>query len=302
MRLPEALIPQYLEFLSPAAPAEQRQAQVESWRRQVQAGERQLENEFAAVSAGGKVTAAAYIEAAEPGTYYIGLPRRVLLDETIKASDVAMLIRDAILRLRELRARAGEFRLVERPHLLPLGSTLAELGFQRRHDRIEFQTSLDDLPDETGTPLMWEAVSEDGPLRLAEAARLFEAASVGDPESEPDQDGLKALQVFLGDPEFRSGLDSIQIGLLEGKPCAFIMAQVIRSSGWSRITHMGVLPEFRGRGLGKWVQRRGFVMMRAQGGTLYHGGTTRTNVAMEAVFRGHGCREFCAMQQWKICL
>ena len=64
------------------------------------------------------------------------------------------------------------------------------------------------------------------------------------------------------------------------------------------ITFMGLLPAFRGRGLGRHVHRRGMALLRAQGGTLYHGGTSASNGAMIRLFEQHGCTVFARMVEY----
>jgi GNAT superfamily N-acetyltransferase len=62
---------------------------------------------------------------------------------------------------------------------------------------------------------------------------------------------------------------------------------------------MGVVPEARGRGLGTWVHRHGFRMLRDQGGKLYHGGTAAVNAPMLRLFRAHGCKEAARMVEFE---
>ncbi|MGK5088899.1 GNAT family N-acetyltransferase [Bdellovibrionota bacterium FG-2] len=90
----------------------------------------------------------------------------------------------------------------------------------------------------------------------------------------------------------------IKIAHIKHQPAALIIAQIESTTGWSRITYMGIMPEFRGQGLGKWVHRKGFNMMRKQGGTLYHGGTVVSNKGMIRLFQNHGCKEYRRMQEW----
>jgi len=78
-----------------------------------------------------------------------------------------------------------------------------------------------------------------------------------------------------------------------------VVAQVNPRTAWSRITYMGVLPAFRGRGLGRWVHRRGFAMLRGQGGVLYHGGTVETNRPMVRLFEAHACRFHRRLEEWR---
>jgi ribosomal protein S18 acetylase RimI-like enzyme len=87
------------------------------------------------------------------------------------------------------------------------------------------------------------------------------------------------------------------LGYIDGKLAAFVVAQV-RPDGWSRITYMGVHPDFRGKGLGKWVHRRGFAMMKKLGGKDYFGGTVSTNKNMVKLFQEHGCRGTRVLEEW----
>ena len=61
---------------------------------------------------------------------------------------------------------------------------------------------------------------------------------------------------------------------------------------------MGIIPEERGKGLGKWVNRQGFKMMKSQSGKLYHGGTHGENKSMKKLYELHGCKLFCEMEEW----
>lgn len=68
--------------------------------------------------------------------------------------------------------------------------------------------------------------------------------------------------------------------------------------GASRISYMGVAPEFRQQGLGKWVHRYSFKTMKNLGEKLYHGGTSATNHAMLRLFEIHQCELFLEMEEW----
>lgn len=128
---------------------------------------------------------------------------------------------------------------------------------------------------------------------------LLEVAA-GDPHSRDEQeDPRDALADWLSAPGLTSGPACVQIGYLDDRAVAFVCAQVSPEDGWSRITYMGLVPDARGRGLGTWVHRRGFRMLREQGGKLYHGGTAAANTGMLRLFREHGCKEVVRMLEYE---
>jgi hypothetical protein len=59
------------------------------------------------------------------------------------------------------------------------------------------------------------------------------------------------------------------------------------------------VPEARGQGLGSTVQRHGLSMLRAQGGTEYHGGTSLENRAMRRCFERLGVPVYVVFRQFR---
>jgi len=152
-------------------------------------------------------------------------------------------------------------------------AALETLGFVVRIGRTEFKTPISALPDEQGTPIGWVSYEA---LGLKEAGALFERAGAG-PQWEDTDVGVDLIEGYLAQEGMYVGPDCVQVGSLDGTPVAIVIAQVEIATGWSTITFMGIVPERRGHGLGKWVHRHGMAMMRAQGGSLYHGGTSDSN-------------------------
>ena len=169
---------------------------------------------------------------------------------------------------------------------------LLEAGFVELGERIEFKSPMEDLPGDEGSPLLWRdraAVGKDL------AIEMLSRTSNGDPHGvEEHERPAEALADMLSDVELSNGPECVQVGYLDGEPVAFVMAQV-GNEGWSRISYMGLVPAARGQGLGTWVHRHGFSMMRSQGGTLYHGGTAATNQPMLRLFESHGCKLYARM-------
>jgi len=194
----------------------------------------------------------------------------------------AALVAETVARARELDA-VSLHSFADPQHV----AAFVSAGFRDLGERVEFKTPLEEMPDEDGTPLRWRAAGPKAPGMLA-------AVAEGDAHGEEERkEPERMLRVFGSDPELTSGDETMHIGSLDGDDVAFVMAQANREGkGWCRITYMGLVPAARGRGLGRWVHRHGFSMMRAQGGALYHGGTAVESAAMVRLFRAHGCREF----------
>ncbi len=126
--------------------------------------------------------------------------------------------------------------------------------------------------------------------------------SLGDPSSSPDEDAEAALREFLADASFTNDPLGVQVGTLDGVDVAFVMTQVNPTTGWSRITYMGVAPSHRRRGLGAVVHARGIAVARTLGGRLYVGGTSTANAPMLALFRRLGAQPLRAMERWALAL
>ena len=175
-------------------------------------------------------------------------------------------------------------------------AALIGAGFEHIGRRVEFKLEVEALPGELGTPLVWKTMPEVGEQVTAE---IFGRAARGAPDWDEDRDDPAALiPLYLQEEGLTSDPACVQIGHLDGEPVAFVTAQVEASSGWSRITYMGLVEEARGKGLGKWVHRHGFELLRAQGGALYHGGTAMDNLAMRRLFEQHGCRPTAELDEW----
>jgi GNAT superfamily N-acetyltransferase len=178
-------------------------------------------------------------------------------------------------------------------------SILAETGLKKISERVEYQCDISLLLDDSGSPLQWKTAKElnwDTKKIAQFTGDITKEALDVDPDEKPED----FVQDWLHHDEFTSGADCIAVGFLDGIPCALVVAQINKETGWSRLSYMGIIPEFRGKKLGKWVHRHGFQMMKAQGGKLYHGGTHGENLPMKKLFESHGCKMFCEMEEWSV--
>lgn len=174
---------------------------------------------------------------------------------------------------------------------------LSEIGMKKSSERIEYQCDISLLPDDAGSPLYWKTAQELN-WNLEQIAQFTKKIITDALDIDPNEKAEDFIQDWLHHNEFTYGPGCIAIGFINDKPCTLVVAQINEDTGWSRLSYMGIIPEFRGQGLGKWVHRQGFKMMKRQGGKLYHGGTHGENLPMRRLFESHGCKIFCEMEEW----
>ncbi len=172
---------------------------------------------------------------------------------------------------------------------------LVRSGWKKEGGRVEFKTPVEALPLEDGTPLQWRDLSEVG---LDEAARVFGLAGVGPDWDDDDPHAL--IPGYLSEEGLTNTPDCIQVGYLDEVPVAFVVAQTESESGWCTLPFMGVVQGHRTQGLGVWVHRHGLAMLRAQGGQMYHGGTSAQNEPMLRLFERNGCALHAHMEEWRL--
>ena len=176
-----------------------------------------------------------------------------------------------------------------------LEDVFASAGWIRRKERYEFKTPVENLPTDWEGPLEWRDLERVGADLFAS---VIDEAGPG-PEWEEEDHGAKVLADCLSDEDLTCDPSCAEIGFTRaGEPAAFIIAQTAPDDGWCTISFMGVVSAMRGRGLGAWVHRRGFELMRRQGGLLYHGGTSATNKRMLSLFDRHGCEHHARLSEW----
>lgn len=291
-RLVAGLVEPHFRLLQPDLDDAALRRQADAWLDEARSGRADFDDRFVVLEEG-RVEASAALRPADRGVYYC----QVAFAGPGSASEaLSALLPELLLRLRELGARRVHIRV-------PTGhgtSALEPLGFARLSERVEYRTPVARLPYDAGSPLRWRAMADKSDGALKAAADLLRRASEGDPDADPDEDALESLRSYLADPLLNGGADCVHIGEVDGRDAAIVVAQVNPSTGWSRITYMGVAPERRGRGFGRWAHRHGFGMLRAQGGTLYVAGTLVDNRPMLALFAEHGCLEHRRVEEFSL--
>ncbi|MGZ3775620.1 MAG: GNAT family N-acetyltransferase [Pseudobdellovibrionaceae bacterium] len=207
-------------------------------------------------------------------------------------------VKKALKMAEDFQARLVMYRLIkDEITSAQMSALLPNLGFTKKSDRIEFKKSVDELPIDEDSPIIWKT-AEELKWQPESVAKTLKQVAEGDPDTDPNEDPLLFIQDFLADPVLTSGLRCIHIGFFENEIAALTVVQINPKTGWSRISYIGVMPKFRKKNFGNWVHRYSFKVMRAEGGKLYHGGTTSTNAGMIKLFEKNGCSRFCEMEEW----
>lgn len=206
------------------------------------------------------------------------------------------LFKDAFDEAKKMKPSTISCRLKTDYQLDLFTDILKGLGMAKHSERIEYKQKIDLLPAEdlNHSPLKWKSAKK---LQWSEH-RIAEFTALITGENSDD-----FVKDFLFHEELTSGLECIHIGFLAEnpcEPCALVVAQIEKDTGWSRLSYMGLTEDCRNKKLGRWVHLHGFSMMKAQGGILYHGGTTIDNTPMKKLFAKHGCEEFLKLEEWQI--
>jgi len=296
VQLHEADLEAFARLAAPDLPEKRRAGQIARLRDAVAKGERRLADTRLAKSAAGTLRAALRLAPVGGDTLMLAGP--FVADANDDAAAAGLVV-EVMQRARDLGAQI----IRARPDAKRAGplyrAALLEHGFADLGERVEFKAPVAGLPLDDGTPLHWRDLTDVGE---AQAAAMLQEVVVGDPHScDENENPRAALAEWLGAPGLTNGPGCVQVGFLEDRAVAFVCAQVSPKDGWSRITYLGIVPDLRARGLGTWVHRRGFRMLREQGGKLYHGGTATANAGMLRLFRRHGCEEVMRMFEfeWK---
>ncbi len=183
------------------------------------------------------------------------------------------------------RCREAGFRECDRRHefLVPLADALAAVAATAGEERLE-----------------WRCVATTPGAELQRAAALLAAVAVGDPDADPEDDALGFLLSRREDADARVTPESLQVGSLDGADAAIVAPTVWPVTRTGSLTYMGVLPEFRGRGLGAEVMRHGLQALHDMGAFRYHDGTSSRNAPALALFRRIAARPSRVQEQWRL--
>jgi len=218
----------------------------------------------------------------------------------VSFDDWLKLFNQGVLAAKKHKSKKLICRLKSNFELEMFKTILHQLNFQFKSKRVEYQLDVEKLPLESGSPFVWKSLTE---LKwsIKELVDFIKIITTDALDVEDDDDPNEFVKDILYNDELTHGSDCIHIGFLnESLPAAFVAAQIEKSSGWSRLSYVGLAPAFRQKKLGRWVHLHGFEMIKSQGGILYHGGTLKNNLPMRKLFLNHQCQLFCEMEEWHL--
>jgi ribosomal protein S18 acetylase RimI-like enzyme len=183
--------------------------------------------------------------------------------------------------------------------------SLSARGFRQCEGRVEYHMRVDEAlkaleTREVTARLSWSCIDTDNDSEVARAAELLRLAAEGDLESHALNDALGYLKVLLANQGMVSAPERVQVGTFCGVPAVVILLVVDANDGWSSIYYLGVLPEFRGRGLGAEAMLHGLRCLKAMGGRTYHDSTGSRNVTARALFGRLGRPPWRIMEEWRL--
>lgn len=300
MKITKSDITDFIAFTQPSLPAEKR----EERRRELEAEFQEINGprEVVFLVRGGRGEIEGTLCCLKFQENVFGLGNVKIAAGRSDAEVFGGLAEEAIAHCRALGASRVLARWISGSHPESRKEILVRLGFAPGPRRIEFRRDITGLPSDEGTPFQWRPAGELTDSEYERLGAVLKAAGEGDPDFHPHDDAVELLKGYMQERGLNSGPGCVHLGTIDGQLAAIVVAQVQPSDGWSRITYMGMLPAFRGRGLGTWVHRHGFQMMRGQGGKLYHGGTLAENKRMIRLFEDHGCPVYREMQEWELTL
>lgn len=199
-------------------------------------------------------------------------------------------------------------------------AVLSGSGLSQGEERVEYRLPLADAMESLGpttTPrLTWTSVATEPGPELDRAAEILSLVAPTDPDLATVDAARGFLLARKEDTSLVLPPECIQIGRIEKKAvpeadarasgdgtaeredAAIVIPSVAPKTGWCSLYYMGVLPTFRGQGLGFEVMRHGFEVMASLGGVTYHDGTAAENVAAVALFARFGVDVYRRMEEW----
>lgn len=181
---------------------------------------------------------------------------------------------------------------------------LTAKGFVPGEGRLEYRMPLDaaikNLESSVkSNSLRWECVDSSREDEFQKAVHFFQCAAEGDIAFDPDDNMSDFLNGFLADEDVIKAPEMLQIGILKNE-AAVVLACMAYSDGWSTLYYLGVLPKFRGCGLGAETMLHGLLTLKMLGGKIYHDGTGARNKAALALFAKIEAPLFREMEDWRL--
>lgn len=172
----------------------------------------------------------------------------------------------------------------------PLHAILVANGFTQTKRKLVVRRNIAGYSSPYDVPFTYWSLAETG---VDAFARVMLAAAEGDPfsttrpgEEVNDLSALIALAGATYSPH------AWRVALIGGEPVGCVLPQEYEDTpGLGTQFYIGIIPAFRGRGLGKALHAAGLQFLAESGVAKYVGSTDERNAAMLRVFDANGCAE-----------
>jgi RimJ/RimL family protein N-acetyltransferase len=163
---------------------------------------------------------------------------------------------------------------------------LTDAGFRVHRRKIYVGRNLTDL-GETASPFTWRTLNDMGAEEFLE---WLIRVSEGDPFEEEPRDYKREYRELLEHAGKRLDRTLWRVALLDGVPVGLILPLSFGGDPErGTLSYVGVLPEFRGQGIGGRLHLAGLALLASAGVQRYVGSTDVRNEAMARVFARNGC-------------
>lgn len=185
-----------------------------------------------------------------------------------------------------------------------LAAVLARLGFAPCSRRLEFRADVAnalavleaELP---GDRLAWRSIACAPGEEIERVSRVLSAASAGDPDSIAQQDAVGFVLARLEVADETVTPECTLLGVQGHDEVAVVLTTLRPATAVGSVYYLGVVPQYRGMGLGLEALRQALRVMHAQGARVYHDGTSATNAPALALLRRIGATPYRTMEQWR---
>jgi RimJ/RimL family protein N-acetyltransferase len=163
---------------------------------------------------------------------------------------------------------------------------LIEAGFEVHRRKIYVGRDLSAL-SELEPPFTWRTLAEIGDREFLD---WLIRASAGDPFEDEPRDYEREYKELLEHAGDRLDRGLWRVALLDGVPVGMVLPLSFGGDPErGTLSYVGVLPEFRGEGLGGRLHLAGLALLAGAGVQRYVGSTDVRNEPMARVFARNGC-------------
>ncbi|GGH88175.1 GNAT superfamily N-acetyltransferase [Pullulanibacillus pueri] len=168
---------------------------------------------------------------------------------------------------------------------------LQQEGFKRNGQRYFYHLDLQELTDEITRPITLKNIKQFDQHCFLEVWERSRQGSLNAGESAAITETFIGLQQELG-PRYK---EYCQLGFIDDQPIGITIPHLEPGTvNEGRLFYFGLLPEWRGQGLGAPFHLKSLYYLKMIGMHQYIGATGEKNKPMQRIFERNGCQKFDA--------